>query len=313
MGLDMRNVGVAVLMGGMSAERQISIVSGEAVSSALTELGCRVTKIMVDNESFGGVSADNTDVAFIALHGGMGEDGTVQIRLENESIAYTGSGPDASKRAMNKITAKKMFEENGIPTPAYVEIDSHAAEDEIYSSAGELGYPVVVKPVSEGSTMGVTIVRDEKELSSAVEAALAYGGGVFLEAYVPGSEITVGVLGEQPLPVVEIRTARTFYDFEAKYKDEKTEYITDPDLPRHVLTETADAGLAAHSALGCRDVSRVDLRLTKEMEPSVLEVNTIPGMTRNSLLPKAAEAAGISYTELVERILSMALRRSSKC
>ena len=306
-------VRVTVLMGGTSAEREISILSGEAVSSALSELGHEVTKVIVDNESLPGVSTDSADVAFVALHGGAGEDGRIQAHLEGVGIPYTGSGPEASRRAMNKLETKKILEENGIPRPDYREIDSHAPEDAAHSAAEDLGYPVVVKPVCEGSTLGVTIVREEKDLAKAVEVALAYGEGAFLEVYVPGKELTVSVLGEEPLPIVEVRPAREFYDFAAKYKDEGTEYTTDTDLPRHVLEEVADTAMASHRALGCRDMSRVDLRLTKEMESFILEVNTIPGMTRTSLLPKAAETAGIGYGELVNRILSMAVERSPRC
>ncbi len=302
-------VRVTVLMGGTSAEREISMLSGGAVSSALSGLGYKVTKVIVDDESLPGVSAASTDVAFVALHGGAGEDGRIQAHLENAGIPYTGSDPEASRRAMNKIEAKKILKENGIPTPDYREIDSHAPEDAARSAAADLSYPVVVKPVCEGSTLGVTIVREKKDLAKAAEVALAYGEGAFLEVYVPGRELTVSVLGEEPLPVVEVCPAREFYDFTAKYKDNGTEYTTDIDLPRHVLEKVSDTASASHRALGCRDVSRVDMRLTMEMEPSVLEINTIPGMTRTSLLPKAAEAAGIGYGELVNRILSMAIER----
>ena len=159
----------------------------------------------------------------------------------------------------------------------------------------------------------MTIVREKEGLPKAAEVALAYGEGALLETYVPGRELTVAVLGDNTLPVMEIRPAREFYDFTAKYKDKGTEYATDIDLPRHVLEEVADTAMASHSILGCRDLSRVDMRLTTEMEPFVLEVNTIPGMTQTSLLPKAADAAGINYSELVNRILSMAMERTSGC
>ncbi len=303
-------VRVAVLMGGTSAEREISILSGEAVSSALSELGHEVTKVIVDDELLHGVSTESTDVMFIALHGGAGEDGRIQTHLEDVGIPYTGSGPEASKRAMNKIKTKEILKESGIPTPDYREIDSHASEDALRRAAGDLGYPVVVKPVCEGSTLGVTIVREDKDLAKAAEVALAYGEGALLETYVPGRELTVSVLGDNALPIVEIRPAREFYDFAAKYKDGGTKYATDIDLPRHVLEEVSDTALASHRTLGCRDVSRVDMRLTTKMKFFVLEVNTIPGMTRTSLLPKAAEAAGIGYGEFVNKILSMAIERS---
>lgn len=300
---------VAVLMGGASAEREISLLSGKAVSSALSELGHNVTEVIVNEESLPGVSWEDVDVAFVALHGGAGEDGRIQAQLEKAGVCYTGSGPEASRLAMNKIDAKRILEDNGILTPAYRHIDSHTEEDTILAAARDIGYPVVVKPVCEGSTLGVAIVKGEGDLPAAAGASLAYGEGALVEAYVPGRELTVAILGENALPVLEIRPAGEFYDYTAKYKDHNTGYDTHIELPRHVLEEVSDAAVASHRALGCRDISRVDIRLSKDMKAFVLEVNTIPGMTDTSLVPKAAEAAGMSYRDLVEKILSMALRR----
>ena len=235
---------VTVLMGGASSEREISMLSGKAVSSALIELEYKVTEVIVNDEALPGVSKISTDVVFIALHGGAGEDGEIQAHLENIGVSYTGSAPEASGLAMNKISAKRAFEDNGVPTPAYGKIDSHTPEDAIFAMAGDLGYPVVVKPVCEGSTLGITIVKVEDDLPEAVEAALAYGEGALLEVYVPGRELTVAILGEDPLPVVEICPAGEFYNFAAKYRDQGTECTTNMALPRHVLQEVSDAAIA---------------------------------------------------------------------
>jgi D-alanine-D-alanine ligase len=299
---------VAVLMGGMSAEREISILSGEAVYKSLLESGYDARKVVV-GEMPPLASAEGMDAFFIALHGGSGEDGTVQRHLEDLGLAYTGSGPEASMLAMNKVAAKKIFLKNGVPTPDFTELHDDTPFDEILSAAREKGWPVVVKPVAEGSTLGVSIVGGEDELADAVEVALAYGEGALMETYVDGRELTVGILGEETLPIVEVRPAGGFYDFNAKYKASETVYVTNPDMPKHSCEEVAAAAFSAHTALGCRDMSRVDVRLSKDGAPFVLEVNTIPGLTARSLLPKAAQAAGITYAELVDRITKMALQR----
>jgi D-alanine-D-alanine ligase len=301
---------VAVLMGGTTGERAVSMKSGEGVAAGLEERGYRVRRIVVDDELSVRVSPDEADVVFVALHGGAGEDGTLQARLEKMGVPYTGSGPDASRLAMNKIESKRLMVENGILTPAYVELDRDAPQDGAVGAAAKLGFPVVVKPVSEGSTLGITIVRDKGGIQAAVEEALAYGEGTFLESYVAGRELTVGMLGDDPLPIVEISPAREFYDYSAKYKDKGTEYNNEVDLPAGVARAVAEAAVATHRVLGCRDMSRVDMRLSKEGEPFVLELNTIPGLTERSLLPMAAAAAGMSYGELVEKIVLLALDRA---
>ncbi len=301
---------VAVLMGGTSGERAVSIMTGEAVAAALEEKGYPVRALKIADELPDGLTPDTTDVVFIALHGGAGEDGTIQARLEKIGAAYTGSGPEASRLAMNKVKSKKVMIDSGIPTPAYVELGHEGPQESALQAARELGLPVVVKPVSEGSTLGITIVRDESEIPEAVEQALAYGEGAFLESFIDGMELTVGILGEGALPIVEILPAREFYDYSAKYKDDGTRYNNEVDLPERTARAVMEAAVATHRALGCRDLSRVDMRLSKEGEPYVLELNTIPGFTSRSLVPMAAAAAGMSYGDLVEKVVLLALARA---
>jgi D-alanine-D-alanine ligase len=301
---------VAVLMGGTSGERAVSIMTGEAVAAALEEKGYQVRVLTIEDELPDGLTPDRTDVVFVALHGGAGEDGTMQSRLEKIGAVYTGSGPEASRLAMNKIRSKKVMMDNGIPTPPYVELTHEAPQESALQAARELGLPVVVKPVSEGSTLGITIVREEGEIPDAVDQALAYGEGAFVETYIDGRELTVSIVGEEPLPIVEVLPAREFYDYSAKYKDKGTRYNNEVDLPERTAREVTEAAVATHRVLGCRDLSRVDMRLSKEGEPYVLELNTIPGFTERSLVPMAAAAAGMSYGDLVEKVVLLALGRA---
>jgi len=303
---------VDVLMGGVSAEHDISVLSGEAVCEALKDLGYSVRKIMVEGALPSEVVPENTDVAFVALHGGAGEDGTIQAQLEDAGVSYTGSNSQASRLAMNKLAAKRIFEENAIPTPVSFEVGSDTQDNDVLNAARRIGFPLVVKPVSEGSTLGVSIVPDEGGLGEAVESARAFRKGVFLESFIAGKELTVGIIGDEALPVVEIRAGGGFYDYSAKYKDAETEYLTEIDIPKKLYDSVRKIGRAAHAALGCRHLSRVDLRLSKEMKPFVLEVNTIPGLTCRSLLPKAAWAAGMSYADLIERIILLAMKGSEE-
>lgn len=301
---------VAVLMGGTSGERAVSIMTGEAVAAALEEKGYPVRALKIGDELPEGLGPDRTDVVFIALHGGAGEDGTMQARLEKIGAVYTGSGSEASRLAMNKIKSKRVMTDNGIPTPAYVELAHEAPQESVLQAVEEFGLPVVVKPVSEGSTLGISIVRDEAGIAEAVDQALAYGEGAFVESFIDGRELTVGILGEEALPIVEILPAREFYDYSAKYKDEDTRYNNEVDLPGKTAVAVKEAAIATHRVLGCRDLSRVDMRLSKEGEPYVLELNTIPGLTARSLVPMAAAAAGMSYGDLVERVVLLALERA---
>jgi D-alanine-D-alanine ligase len=305
---------IAVLMGGLSRERGISLLSGDGVARALESRGHEVIRITVDDEEVAALAAARPDVAFIALHGRFGEDGGVQRRCAAFGIPYTGSGPEASWRALEKSVAKALFEEAGVPTPPWVRLEPPFDGRAAGALVGErVGFPCVVKPVAEGSSIGVTIVRAEAALAPALAEIARLGGAALVERFVAGREFTVGILGEEALPPIELVPRRSFYDYEAKYAaDAGTEYRVDPPLEPALREALARTALAAHRALGCEDLSRVDLRVGETGSPLVLEVNTIPGMTARSLLPKAAAAAGIEFGRLCERICEHALARAGR-
>lgn len=296
-------VAVAVIMGGTSAEREVSLKTGGAILRALRRGGHRARAVDAGPALPRVMARGGFDAAFIALHGRGGEDGTVQGLLECLGLPYTGSGVLASALAMDKARAKRVFRDVGLPTPAFevLEAGTRGAWP-----LGRLEPPVVVKPMREGSTIGMSVVRSRRALRPALARALRHDTEALVEAYVAGRDLTVGVLGEEPLPVVEIRPRGGFYDYRAKYTAGRTEYLVPAPLAPRVERRVRGLALAAHRALGCRGASRVDFRLDERGRASLLEVNTIPGMTETSLLPKAAAAAGIGFDELVERILRAA-------
>ncbi len=298
---------IAVLMGGWSTEREISWASGEAVEAALRERGYRV--IGVEAEGSSGELAQRLlslgiGIVFIALHGRGGEDGTIQGFLETIGLAYTGSGVLASAVAMDKIMTKRILEAEGLPTPRWNVL-------RLGEKKSGFSLPAVIKPVAEGSTVGVTIVRKRGEIPRALAAAHHFGDRAIVEEYIPGREVTAAVLDDRPLPLIEIRPRGGFYDFKAKYVPGMTDYLAPAPLPSSSTRQIQDLALRLHRLLGCRGATRVDFRLSPRGRPYILEINTIPGMTRTSLLPKAASCAGIDYPTLVERILMSALRRGS--
>lgn len=302
---------VAVLMGGISQEREVSLRSGQAVAEGLKEAGHSVIPIVVNDTRVEELDRWDVDLAFVALHGHFGEDGGIQSLLEAKGIPYTGSGVSASKRAINKVESKKVFSTRGLSTPNFIVLRRHESlrPEHAISRLGKLSFPLVVKPACNGSSVGVTIVKVIEGLVPALEAAFRYEDTVLLEEYIAGRELTVGVLGEEALPVIEIRPSREFYDFEAKYKDTNTCYILCPGLPGGVYQEAQDIALKAHKALGCSDFSRVDMMCDELGSLYLLEVNTIPGFTERSLLPKAAQATGMSFSQLCNKIVGLALSR----
>lgn len=292
---------VGVLMGGASSEREISLKSGEAVLQALQRKGYKAIPLDTAKDLASLIRRHKIDIAFVCLHGKAGEDGTVQGFLEILGIPYTGSGVKASAIAMDKIHTKKLLRFHGIPTPDFRVIEG------LKNRYHGVFYPAVVKPADEGSTIGIARVETSRELKDAVGQALEYSDQALVERYISGREVTVGILGETPLPVVEVRPAGGFYDFAAKYRSGDTEYLVPAPLSPGTARKIQNLALSVHHILGCAGVSRVDLILAKGMRPYVLEVNTIPGMTATSLLPKAAQAAGIAFEDLVERVLMTAL------
>jgi D-alanine-D-alanine ligase len=249
------------------------------------------------------------DVVFIALHGGTGENGTVQALLDLMRVSYTGSGMMGSALAMDKFLTKLMFERSGIPTPAWRAVED-ADLAKVEKAVSELGGPpIVTKPRDQGSTIGISIVTETVQLKAAVECALRYSPDVLVEKYVPGREITVGILGERALPVLEIAPQTGFYDYECKYTKGRSKYTVPAHIDTRAAQDAQQAALEAFRVLGCADFSRVDFRLPPNGRPQCLEVNTVPGMTGTSLVPMAAGAAGIDFPSLVDEICRLALAR----
>ena len=298
---------LTVLAGGPSGEREVSLESGRAVAEALESLGHDVHLADIGPGNLGAL-ARNVDCVFVALHGRFGEDGQLQEILERRGLTYCGSGSAACALAMDKAAAKQRFIELGLPTPRY----DVATTANIQRAIAAWSLPVVVKPVREGSSLDCSIIRAHHDLRPAVEQVCEKHGQCLIEEFIPGKEITVSILGEQPLAPLEIRTSREFYDYQAKYVDDNTEYDFDIDLPADLLTRISEMSLEAHLGLGCRDFSRVDWRVdTASLQPYLLEVNVIPGLTGHSLLPKAAARAGLSMAALCQFIVDAAMKRAT--
>lgn len=306
---------IGVLMGGLSPEREVSLKSGENVSEALVRLGYRVRALVLDHPDQIVPALSQIDIAFLCLHGGIGEDGTIQALLEILEIPYVGSGVLACALAMNKLHAKRIFVSQKLPTAPWIEYDEEPWPDWQERVAVQIGFPCVVKPVREGSSVGVHIVHTPDELIPACQATHSEFGPFFVEKFIPGKEITAGILridGEdRALPLIELRPHREFYDYIAKYTPGECEFLIPAELDAETTARVQQLARHAHKALGCFGFSRVDLRVTPENEPYLLEVNTLPGMTNTSDLPKAAAAMGISFDELVERMLLTALEKQS--
>ncbi|HTE49320.1 MAG TPA: D-alanine--D-alanine ligase [Kofleriaceae bacterium] len=296
---------IGVLMGGLSSEREVSLESGHGVLSALTARGHDVVGIdWAEGTSLPGELIEN-DIAVVwnALHGTFGEDGAVQGLLTCMGIRYTGSGILASALAMDKIASKRIFEASGVATPRCRVL---ARDADMAPLLVDLVPPLAIKPALEGSSVGVSIVLEGAGIEPAIELARRHRGATLIEDYIPGSEVQVAILGDEVLGSVDVRPASGFYDYQAKYKRDDTRYLIPPPIDPDTLSRAEDAALVAHRALGCSGYSRVDLRVSPAGEPFVLEVNTLPGMTSHSLVPKIAAWRGMSYAEVCERILALA-------
>jgi D-alanine-D-alanine ligase len=306
----LKGLSIGVLYGGPSSEREVSIQTGENVARALSSAGHKVQRVLLDG-SFSERDARDLgiDVAFLALHGEFGEDGRIQQILENADIPYTGSGIDASALAFDKVLAKRAFEKCGVRTPAWMALDIGEVEKAGGAAAMCMVPPLVIKPAAGGSSLGITIARQEDQITPAIHKAFEFGDTVLMERFIKGRELTVGILAEEALPVTEIKTGGELFDFAAKYVKD-TQVVCPAELDPAVAEVVRQTGLAAHKALGCRDYSRVDILLDANNLPWVLEVNTLPGMTSHSLLPQAAKAVGKSYTQLCEEMLRLSLERS---
>jgi len=294
---------VGVLFGGRSAERAVSLKSGAMVLAALRGRGVDAHAFDPAERGLDALIAERFERVFIALHGRYGEDGTMQGALELLGIPYTGSGVMASSLAMDKWRTKLVWQAAGIPTPAYELLH---ADSDFVAVAARLGLPIMVKPANEGSSIGMSKVRRAEDLAAAYALAARYDAIVIAEQFIEGIELTAGVLGRDPLPVIRLETARDFYDYEAKYVSDDTRYILPCGLD-DAAERTLQAGvLRAFDALGCRGWGRVDLMMDRAGRPYFLEVNTSPGMTDHSLVPMAARHAGVPFDELCVRILASA-------
>jgi D-alanine-D-alanine ligase len=319
---------IGVLLGGLSSERDVSLRTGEAVLAALRERGHDAIPIYVDRDVDVALRQEQVEVAFLALHGRWGEDGCIQGLLEMLGIPYTGSDVLASALAMHKGKAKQLFRLHNLPTPAYYELTaasigergaargagatSQVSGDELAAIHGDFGFPCVIKPIREGSSVGVTICRTPDELGPAVERALCFDDEILVERFIAGKEVSVAILEDRALGAVEIAPRDGFYDYANKYTRGATEYYVPPRVSPERYRGILAQALYAHLALGCRGATRVDMMVSESGNEFVLEVNTVPGLTPTSLLPKIADAAGISFGELCEMMLagaSLATRR----
>lgn len=294
---------VAVLMGGQSAEREVSLVSGQAVLDALLERAVEAVGIDVGDDVLQQLLAGGFDRVFIVLHGRGGEDGVIQGALETLGLPYTGSGVQGSALAMDKYRTKLVWQSLSIPTPPFVLVTTADRLD----TAADLGFPLMVKPAHEGSSIGLAKVNDRDELERAWLAAARYDGQVLIERWITGSEYTGAVIGRQALPLIRLETPREFYDYHAKYEADDTRYLIPCGLADDVERRMQQLLLQAFDAVGATGWGRVDLLIDDDGQPWLIEVNTVPGMTGHSLVPMAAKAAGMAFDELVWRILAQTL------
>jgi D-alanine-D-alanine ligase len=293
---------LAVLMGGPSAEREVSLRSGAAVAVALRLLGHQVDEIDPTDASWRPPA--DIDVFFLALHGTFGEDGTVQGILESRGVPYTGCDAASSRIAFDKVLTKQRCLAIGVPTPPFLVVDSARAS---WPEGWEP--PLVVKPVRQGSSVGLRFVECQQDWTPALEECLRYDSEALVETRIPGPELTVGILDGEALPLVEVRPKKGAYDYHNKYTRGATDYLCPAPLDPGVTRAVQTAALGAFAAVGGRDYGRIDVILQPDGRPMVLEVNTLPGMTETSLLPKAAQAAGLSYAQLCQRMIELAWRR----
>lgn len=295
---------VGILMGGLSKERDISMRSGLAVYQGLQELGYNTAPIDVGKDIVSVLKKEKVRVAFLALHGGSGENGAIQGLLEVLDIPYTGSGILASALAMDKEASKKIFSYHGLHVAPYTVVRKKRPD---YSRPA-FGPPWVVKPASEGSSIGVAIVKEEAGLKPTVDKTFTYGDRVIIEQFIKGRELHIGLLGDRVLGGVEVRPTLEFYNYEAKYTSGLTEYILPPEVDSSVYEKTKAMALQAHQGLGCSGATRADFIVDDSGTPYVLEVNTLPGMTTTSLLPKIAQSAGMGFGDLVQEMVRIAVK-----
>lgn len=299
---------IGVLMGGPSTEREISLKSGMAVYNSLKDSGLNAEAIDIETddrkENIKLLKSRALDCVFLALHGRFGEDGQIQRILETLKIPYTGSGVLASGLAMDKIVSRRIFKRAGLYVPQDIVLNAGLSQGRQEELIRSFGLPLVIKPSSHGSSIGLSIVREKKEMKKAILAAFKFDRKVIIEEYIKGRELTVGILSGRALPVIEIIPKRAFFDYTAKYQKGLTDYVVPALIPQKTAKKVRQAALMAHRLLGCFGCSRVDIILDEINRPVILEVNTIPGLTDKSLLPKAAKSVGIGFSELCLKLLN---------
>lgn len=301
-------------MGGTSEEREVSLRSGKAVAEALTEAGYIVDTLDFNKDSMDRIKAINPDVVFITLHGKNGEDGSIQGYLDIQGIPYTGSGLTASAIGMNKILTKKILKFDNIPTSDFIIISKKDfisnSENVVANVVEKLGLPVVIKAPTQGSSIGTYIIKDKNEVAKAIKDAFEYDNEVLAEKFIDGTEVTASLIGNenpQVLPLIEITSVNEFYDYESKYTPGMCDHIIPARIDDMVTRQINYLSTKVYKLLGCKGFARVDFMVDKDNNPYVLEINTIPGMTDMSLVPDAARAMGISYVELCDKIVKLAL------
>lgn len=304
---------ILVLMGGFSSEREVSLRSGTAILNALLKLGYEAKALDLKTNSVQEIEDYRPDLVFVALHGKDGEDGTVQGLLEILNLPYTGSGVASSAIGINKVLTKKLLNSEGIPTAPFAILQKNTfncSPAEIQTLIGSIGLPMVVKAATQGSSIGTYIVSQENEIANAIQSAFTYDTEVLVEKFIEGTEVTSSVIGNERvevLPLIEITSANEFYDYESKYTPGKCSHIIPARVEQSIQDKIAELSSRVYKMIGCRGFARVDYIVDKAGNPFVLEINTIPGMTEMSLVPDAARAAGISFEELVDKIVKLGM------
>ena len=302
---------ITLLSGGVSREREVSLASGSQIAAALRRRGHTVFEADIGPENLSALDHRPCDLVFPALHGTFGEDGQLQEILESRGVAYVGSRPAAAKLAMDKVAAKSVLAEKCIATPNWQVVSSGKYKDSWTPRSG-IGYPCVIKPIADGSSMACRICTNISDARSHLSEFLPQYGAMLVEKFISGPELTVGILDDAALPIIQVRPAAAFYDYQAKYTRDDTEYVFDIALPEAVLNKVRQMALETYTCIGSRHLARVDIMVDQAtMEPMVLELNSLPGFTSHSLVPKAAARAGIAFDELCERLAAMALRDRS--
>lgn len=298
---------IAVLCGGISAEREVSLASGANIAKAISAAGLTVVQSDITPDDTSILDDDSIDVFFLGLHGMFGEDGQLQKIMEDRGLAFTGSGSVASKTAFDKHKSQQIFRDAGVTVPWHVCINGDEKVDWLADKLSKVGEKFVVKPITQGSSVGIEIVTGPEKAAGRAINCFAEYGDCMVEEFIDGREITVGIAGNKTLPVIEVRSATEFYDYEAKYVDDETEYLFDTIADKKLVEEINDIALRCFNALECRHLARVDMILAKDATVYVLEINTLPGFTSHSLLPMAAQKAGLETPELCKQIIEAAI------